>query len=334
MTTPVSRRAALAAGVTATAGLLGASAAPVPKGDDKSWVGKTVLPKKPDPVGHNPPPPDAPLPPNENGTPAEYAHPLYGASWEVKAEKGSRVQVIEVGVACWAEKELLVTLADATDFYTKAIAADATDAYAHNFRGWAKYLLGKRDDAVKDFDAFLALTPVAATGHRVVGLSNRGLVLAELGKFDAALVDLDEAAKTNHCPAILNRGWAHELQGAYAQAAADYAALLALRPADELGLNNAAWLKATCPDAAFRDGREAVRLAKAACERTANRDGGHLDTLAAAHAEAGDFAAAVAAQEQALEDRGFAKKHGDDAQKRLQLYKDKKPFRTTPLKAK
>jgi hypothetical protein len=57
-----------------------------------------------------------------------------------------------------------------------------------------------------------------------------------------------------------------------------------------------------------------------------------LDTLAAAHAEAGDFAAAVKAQEKALEDAGFARKSGEDAQKRLQLYKDKKPYRTKPLK--
>lgn len=322
---PISRRAALATGLTATAGLL-APGAPVPKGGDSSWAGKTVLPKMVDPTGAYPVP--------DSDPPAEAGRTLYGASWEVKAEKGTRVQVIDDGVACWVEKEAVVPLADAVAFFTKAIAANANDAFAHNFRGWAQYLLGKPDDAVKDFDAFLKLTPAEQLGHRVVGLSNRGLVLAEQGKFDAAFTDLDEAVKAVHCPAILNRGWAYELKGEYKKAEADYADLLAKRPADPLALNNLAWLKATCPDAAFRDGKEAVRLAKGACEPGGNREGTFLDTLAAAHAEAGDFAAAVKAQERALEDTGYARKHGDDAQKRLQLYKDQKPFRTIPLKAK
>ena len=51
MTVHISRREALACAATGMAGLL-ASAAPVPKaGENKSWVGKTVLPKKPDPLG-------------------------------------------------------------------------------------------------------------------------------------------------------------------------------------------------------------------------------------------------------------------------------------------
>lgn len=321
---PISRREALAAGLTAAAGL--ASAAPVPKGKDESWVGKTVLPKKPDPQGSTPAG-------TADDTPIELTRTLHAASWEVKAEKGTRVEVVEDGAGWWVEKELLVPLADAVAHFTKAIEADPNDAYAYNFRGWAKYLLGKPDAAIKDFDEFLKLVADAGA-HRVVGLSNRGLVLAEMGKLDPALKDLDEAVQLGHRPAQLNRGWAYELKGEYKKAAEDYAALIASNGHDALALNNAAWLKATCPDAAFRDGKEAVKLAKLACEKTGNRDGGHLDTLAAAHAEAGDFAAAVKAQELALEDKGYAKKYGDDAQKRLALYKDKKPFRTAPLKAK
>jgi tetratricopeptide (TPR) repeat protein len=334
VTAPVSRREALAVGVSAAAGLLGGSAlaAPVPKADDnKSWVGKTVLPKKPDPFAT-----DKPAPEGDPGDPAAVVRALQGAAWEVKAEKGTRVEVIEDGTAYWVEKELLVPLADAVDFYTKALKENDKDAYAYNFRGWAKYLLGKSDEAVKDFDEFLNLIPMGAgvlnTVHRRVGLSNRGLVLAEMGKFDAALKDLDEAVKLGHVLGQVNRGWAYELKGEYKKAADDYAAVLNLRPADALALNNMAWLRATCPDKDFRDGKEAVKLAKQVCELTKHREGGYLDTLAAAHAEAGDFAAAVKAQELALEDKGYARKYGDDAQQRLQLYKDKKPYRTAPLK--
>lgn len=326
MDTPVSRREALAlAAATATAAL--AHAAPVPKGktDDGSWVGKTVLPKKPDPVAYYPAPPDS-------GDVTELACVLRGASWEVKAEKGTRVEVVEDGLASWVEKELVVTLGEATDFFTRALRENDQDAYAYNFRGWARYLLGKPTDAIKDFDSFLGLVPNEFPAHRVVGLSNRGLVLAETGKFDAAIKDLDEAVELGHTTARINRGWAYELKGEYRKAVDDYTTLLATRPTDTLALNNKAWLRATCPEAAHRDGKEAVKLAKQACEQTGNREGMYLDTLAAAHAEAGDFSAAVKAQERALEDKGYAKKYGSDAQKRLQLYKDKKPYRTAPAK--
>ncbi len=67
-TPPLSRRAAIATGLAVTTGLLGASAAPVPKGDNKPWVGKTVLPKKSDPFGvYGEKPFDAP--PGDDGKP-------------------------------------------------------------------------------------------------------------------------------------------------------------------------------------------------------------------------------------------------------------------------
>ena len=66
-----------------------------------------------------------------------------------------------------------------------------------------------------------------------------------------------------------------------------------------------------------------------ACELTGWNDAGQLATLAAACAEAGDFENAIAYQEKALKDDGYAKK--EDAQALLNLYKQKKPFRYAPL---
>jgi tetratricopeptide (TPR) repeat protein len=338
VTASVSRCEVLAVVVSAAVGLLGTSAraAPGPNGDNnKSWVGKTVLPKKPNLSATYKNPPAVPgTEPDQ--TPPEETRTLHGASWVVKSESGTRVEVIEDGVACWVERDKVVPLAEAVAFFTKASKDDPKDPYPYNFRGWAHYLLGKPDDAIKDFDAFLERTgPGSAYNapiHRVVALSNRGLVRAEQGKLDEAIKDLDEAVKLGHVPAQHNRGWAHQLKGEYKRAVDDYTAILNLRPYEALTLNNLAWVRAACPDATLRDGKEAVKLAKRVCELTGNREGMFLDTLAAAHAEAGDFAAAAKTLELALEDKGFARKYGTHAQQRLQLYKDRKPFRLSPAK--
>lgn len=309
-----------------------ASAAPVPKGaESKSWVGKTVMPKK----CSTPADSDDPRAPFDAVGTREQA--LYSASWEVKAEKGTRVEVLEGDISYWVEKDRLVPLGEAVAFYTKSMRDDdgQTDGYAHNFSGWAKHLLGKNEEAVKDFDEFLKVFTIQegpGCSDRAFGLSNRGLVLAEMGRFDAAITDLDEAVRLGNASARLNRGRAYERKGSYGRAEADYALTLRLRPADLAAMNHLARLRATCPDAAFRDGKEAVKLAEKACELTGNREGTYLDTLAAAHAEARDFAAAVAAQEKALEDAGYARRCGAEAQARLRLYQDKKPVRSQPRK--
>ena len=83
--------------------------------------------------------------------------------------------------------------------------------------------------------------------------------------------------------------------------------------------------RATCPDATLRDGRQAVAAATRACELTAWKDPGLLDTLAAACAEAGDFDAAVRWQTKAgamVHDAGS--RSGFEA--RLALYRAKKPY--------
>jgi membrane associated rhomboid family serine protease len=54
-------------------------------------------------------------------------------------------------------------------------------------------------------------------------------------------------------------------------------------------LNSLAWLLATCPDAAIRNGTRAVELAQRACKLDDWKNPALLDTLAAAYAEAGDF---------------------------------------------
>ena len=62
-----------------------------------------------------------------------------------------------------------------------------------------------------------------------------------------------------------------------------------------------AWMLATNPQRRFRNGPEALSVARALCEETRYRNVQYLDTLAAACAETGDFESAVRHLERVLE---------------------------------
>ncbi len=97
---------------------------------------------------------------------------------------------------------------------------------------------------------------------------------------------------------------------------------------DELALGNAAWILATCPEAKYRNGNRALELSQQLLKLNAN-DPTHLDNLAAAYAEVGDFKAAVSTQQKAiaaiLQTNEAAKV--DEFRRRLQGYQQKRAYR-------
>ena len=117
-------------------------------------------------------------------------------------------------------------------------------------------------------------------------------------------------------------------RGDIAGAMAHYQLAIKRRPnAPEL-LNNLAWLLATCPQASLRNGPEAVRNAERACRLMHYTSTLLVGTLAAAYAEAGQFAEAVAMAEKACRlasesgERGLLQKN----QELLTLYRAGQPY--------
>ena len=84
------------------------------------------------------------------------------------------------------------------------------------------------------------------------------------------------------------------------EAAVEFPKALELMQKDAADCNEVAWTLATSPNANQRYGTIAVEFATRACELTGWKEVDYMDTLAAAHAEAGDFDSAVRRQTEAI----------------------------------
>lgn len=187
---------------------------------------------------------------------------------------------------------------------------------------------GKLDEAVLHYRRALAINPRLAAAH-----NSLGSVLGSQGRMGEAVVEFREAlrAKPDDAEAHNNLGLALRSTGQRDEALRHFRAALSLRPDWPAPMNETAWILATHPDTRIRNPGEAVRLAERAAERTERRQAVMLDTLAAAYAAAGDFdrAIAVAQEAMSLAASGGPPGLSGEIAARLELYRQKKPFRET-----
>lgn len=202
---------------------------------------------------------------------------------------------------------------------------------AHCNLGSALATERKLDEALAELDSALALDPGYAPIYY-----NRGLILSMRGETEKAAAEWQKALEINPNYAEAHDSLARELygRGDAGGALTHWRQSLRLQPNEFSVLQRMAWVLATSPDAAIRNGSEALALARRAVQLTAGKDPVALDALAAAYAETGNFTDAALTARKAL---GLAKQANNEAvmdalQSRIALYEAGKPFRATPVR--
>ncbi len=147
------------------------------------------------------------------------------------------------------------------------------------------------DDAINHLQEAVRLRPDYADAY-----FNLGSVLFQRGRIEQAIAQWQKALAVRPRDAEARRNVADALrrEGKLKEAISEYEQALNIAPEDSVALNNLAWILATSSDASIRDGARAVTLAVKAVQATGSSDPNFVRTLAAARAEAGQFAEAVA----------------------------------------
>ena len=148
------------------------------------------------------------------------------------------------------------------------------------------------------------------------------------GKLEEAEQLLNEALqqRPDFLPALIARGGLNEERENYRGAIADYQEALKLDPEFGTADNSLAWLLATCDQEEIRDGVAALKHAQRAFDLRSSKSSISYGTLAAAHAECGQFEKAVEFQKRADELAPA------DIQvfKRLELFRKGQPYHRPP----
>lgn len=210
--------------------------------------------------------------------------------------------------------------------FEKAVALKPDFAAAHANLGGALVRVGRLDEALIQLRMALELDAGNASSHY-----NLGLILSRQGDAQEAMREWRSALQLDpkYAEAHDRLGDALDAQGRTAEALAHWRESIDVQPNDAQTLRRAAWALATSPDAAIRNGTEALALAVRAVELSSGEDARLLDTLAAAYAEKGQFAdaALTARRAQARAAQEGQSALADAIGIRIALYEAEQPFR-------
>ncbi|MBK7876143.1 MAG: glycosyltransferase family 39 protein [Planctomycetes bacterium] len=193
--------------------------------------------------------------------------------------------------------------------------------------GDANVKLDRVDDAIAAFERAALLRPENARYP-----TQLGKLWMKKQDFPRAASVLQRAVAT---PGVTDEAWtslasATQTLGRWSEAIAAWRKARVLDPKDVVAPAQLAFLLATCPDDALRNGAEALAIATELASRAKPDDVAALDVLAAAQAESGRFDEALATIRRAIA-VAEAQRNANLAQAlrgRESAYAQRKPFRT------
>lgn len=206
--------------------------------------------------------------------------------------EGNRVWVSSTGGddTGWLEVRDALLLSDAIPFFNAVIERNPNDWDAYLRRAEANHALNQREAATLDYTKAIALHPTEAFLYL-----RRGRHYNTLKACDNEIRDFETAIPLVPTSVPQDYNLTAELYSL------------------EAGVYDG------CPDSAYRDPQRAIATARRAVDLDPSRPT-LLSILAAAHASAGDFANAVAAQKQALASARFPPGYREDGQRQLEQY--------------
>ena len=188
--------------------------------------------------------------------------------------------------------------------HTLAVTPDSD--VAHAGLGGILFVRGQIDESIDHYERALRLRDGNVAAH--FGL---GRALAAKQKTDPAIFHFQKALsiQPDNIGASNDLGVMFASKGEIREAISAWQQSLSFDPDNADAANNIAWVRATAADPDLRDGREALELAQRAL-RSGGENPVALRTLAAAQAENGQFAEAIATCRRGEE---LAQKSGDRA---------------------
>jgi tetratricopeptide (TPR) repeat protein len=214
---------------------------------------------------------------------------------------------------------------DSIRLFTHALAVTRSNVFCERNLSYALSEAGRGKEAIPHYEALLQLTPNDVKSRYNLGLelisagnpgeaadqfsealkfqpqsdklhNNLGIALSQQGKLDPAAAEFEKAIQLN--PDFpwprLNYAVVLQKKGLAGPAITNYFVALKLQPGWAEALDKLAFLRATCPDAQWRDAAQAVRLSTQANDLTQRKSPDLLNTLAMAYAANGDFSNALA----------------------------------------
>ncbi len=214
---------------------------------------------------------------------------------------------------------------EALSLYREAVKLNPDSARARSNLGVLLAKEGKAAEAEIQFQRFVELEPTNAGA-----CYNLGNALLAQGKFKAAASQYSQtlALDPRDADAAYKLALCQARQGEAALAVESYRKTLQINPNHPAALIDLAWMLAAHPNPEIRNGREAVKWARFACQATGFEDLNARAALDVAFAEAGQFdeASEAVGKTRTLALAVGQTEMAEAAAKRQALYREHQPF--------